>query len=335
MIPEIKEQFTEEILNEAIKRYDINAESIRSMGGFESFVYEYQKNNTSYILKITHTIRRTMNYILGEIEWLNFLSSKGLAVSKAIPSMLGNDVEEIQSDRGSFLVISYEKAHGSEVTKEVWNDSLYEKWGEFMGKIHSATKDYLLSSEMYKRQEWEQEEQLRADKYLEPDDVMINILNQRMNKLMSLPKTRDTYGLVHADFHHRNFYVFEEDIYLFDGDDCSYTYYINDIGITLYYALCYPPKKFENRAEYCKTFFRCFMKGYLKENTMTEDEITYLQDFIKLRHTLLYIIYHQTNDVTQMDEQTKRELKQHQCEISSDEPMIPIDFVDEFRQIKL
>lgn len=69
MIREIKEQFTEEILTEAIKRYDINNDSVRLLGGYESFVYEYQKNNTFFILKISHTIRRSMNNIRGEIEF--------------------------------------------------------------------------------------------------------------------------------------------------------------------------------------------------------------------------------------------------------------------------
>ncbi|EGG34307.1 conserved domain protein [Paenibacillus sp. HGF5] len=95
MIQEIEEQFTEEILTEAIKRYDINKDTVRSLGGYESFVYEYQKNNTFFILKISHTIRRSSNNIRGEIEFLNYLSNKGLAVSNAVPSTWGNMVEEI------------------------------------------------------------------------------------------------------------------------------------------------------------------------------------------------------------------------------------------------
>ncbi|PWW38956.1 hypothetical protein DET54_11310 [Paenibacillus pabuli] len=35
MIREMKEQFTEEILTEAIKRYDINNDTVRLLGGYE------------------------------------------------------------------------------------------------------------------------------------------------------------------------------------------------------------------------------------------------------------------------------------------------------------
>ncbi|MGN7356863.1 phosphotransferase enzyme family protein [Paenibacillus sp. SAF-054] len=237
MIREIEQQFTDEILTEAIKRYDLNQDAVRSLGGYESFVYEYQKNNAFFILKISHTIRRSRDYIRGEIEFLNFLSSRGLAVSNAIPSARGNMFEEIAAENGSFLAISYEKSLGKEVSDEDWNEALYEKWGEFMGKIHHATKGYEWSNPAFKRQAWDQEVQLKAEKYLRPDDVMISILKERLTKLTSLPKSKDTYGLIHSDFSQSNFYLHNGDMYLFDFDDCSYTYFVNDMGITLCYAL--------------------------------------------------------------------------------------------------
>jgi len=335
MIPAINNQFSEEILKEAMQRYSINAETIRSIGGFESFVYEYEKNNVCYILKITHTIRRTKNYIRGELEFINYLSNEGIAVSNAIPSTIGNLIEEIPSVDGSFLAISYEKAPGKQVSSETWNEAFYEKWGEFLGKIHHKTKNYDLSNSAYKRQTWEQEEQLNATKYLRSDDVVISILQERLNRLTSLPKSKDTYGLTHTDFHQNNFHLHHGEIYLFDFDDCGYTYFVNDIGIILYYACCYPPKNIDDKTEYYKSFFRYFMKGYLKENTMTEEELTYLHDFIKLRHTLLYISFHQTDEIANLNEDQMKMLKEHQREIISDEPMIPIDFVQEFKDIVL
>ncbi len=242
-------------------------------------------------------------------------------------------VEEIASENGSFLAISYEMSLGKEVSVEDWNESLYEKWGEFLGGIHHATKSYEWSNPAFKRQAWDQEVQLKAEKYLRPDDVMISILKERLTKLASLPKSKDTYGLTHTDFHQSNFYLHNGDIYLFDFDDCGYTYFVNDIGITLYYALSYPFKEFENKTEYYRLFFRHFMKGYLKNNTIQEEEIVYLQDFIKLRHALLYVYFHQANDVSNLNEETMNWLKELQRVAASDEPMLPIDFVQEFKSI--
>lgn len=168
---------------------------------------------------------------------------------------------------------------------------------------------------------------------MRPDDVMISLIKESLTKLTSLPKSKDTYGLTHTDFHQSNFYLHNGDIYLFDFDDCSYTYFVYDIGITLYYALFYPFKEIENKTEYYKLFFRHFMKGYLKENTIQEEEIVYLQDAIKLRHVLLYVYFHQANDVSSLDEESMNRLKELQRIAASNDPILPIDFVQEFKSI--
>ncbi|WP_106767647.1 hypothetical protein [Paenibacillus faecalis] len=120
---------------------------------------------------------------------------------------------------------------------------------------------------------------------------------------------------------------------MFDFDDCNYTYFINDIGITLCYALFYPFKEFDNKTEYYRVFFRHFIKGYLKENTIQVEEIEYLQDSIKIRYILLYVYFHQANDVANLNEESMNWLKELQRVAASDDPMLPIDFVEEFKSI--
>ncbi|WP_116230327.1 hypothetical protein [Paenibacillus sp. VMFN-D1] len=95
----------------------------------------------------------------------------------------------------------------------------------------------------------------------------------------------------------------------------------------------FPYKEFENKTEYYRLFFRHFIKGYLKENTIQEEEIVHLQDVIKLRYALLYIYFHQANDVSDLDEQSMNWLKELQRVAASDEPMLPIDFVQEYKSI--
>ena len=52
-----------------------------------SYVYECKRDGKSYILKITHTIHRRPNHILGELEFINFLADGGVTVPprRAIP----------------------------------------------------------------------------------------------------------------------------------------------------------------------------------------------------------------------------------------------------------
>jgi len=334
MIPEIKALYTDQILHDAARRYGVEPEGIRSLGGFESFVYEFTKQDEDYVLKITHTIRRSVNYIRGEIEWVNYLADQGIKGSRVIPSEQGNLVEEIEAEKGSFLAIVFVKARGAAITAEVWDKPLFEQWGAMLGQMHRHTKDYVVSSPLIRRQTWDQEEQLRADKNLPADDPVIGILEERLNQLRSLPITRDTFGLVHADLHQYNFYMENGDIYPFDFDDCGYTYFVNDIGITLYYAMRYAPKQYDDATEYARTFFRCFMKGYLQENTITIEEIASIQDFVKLRHALLYIVFNQIGYLSRETDEKLQELLKHQREVISEEPLVPLDFVAEFRHMQ-
>jgi Ser/Thr protein kinase RdoA (MazF antagonist) len=48
-----------------------------------------------------------------------------------------------------------------------------------------------------------------------------------------LTPTVDDYGLVHGDLNPTNFHVNDNQITLFDFDDCAYKWFINDIAIAL------------------------------------------------------------------------------------------------------
>jgi amicoumacin kinase len=334
MIPAIKEQFNDEILESAASRFGVSLENLKFMGGFEALVYEYTKNNEDYVIKITHTLRRSIEYIKGEIDWLNYLYDNGMKVCGAIPSENGLLVEAIPAANGNFLVTSYRKALGHEVDAKDWNEHLFEKWGAFLGKTHRLTQSYQLTNLQTKRQEWYEEEQLKASKYLLPNDVAISFIEDKIEDLKKIPNRRDNYGLVHADFHQKNFFLDRDhNIVLFDFDDISYTYFINDIAITLYYALLNPFKELDDKVEYYRTFFKHFMTGYLKENTLHEEEIRFLDDFIKLRHALLFVIFHQAYNVEELDSEGLALLNNHRQEFMAEEPIIPIDFYAIFQSL--
>ncbi|WGV60440.1 hypothetical protein QIH01_04730 [Brevibacillus brevis] len=130
MLLTIQEQYNENILLEVLKRYDVDRDKVIFIGGLDSYVYEFSKNGNDYILKITHSIRRSANYILGEIDWLNFMGDNGLAVSRAIPSIFGNFVETFGDNESYYISILYEKAHGHLPTDADWNSPFFRNGEE-------------------------------------------------------------------------------------------------------------------------------------------------------------------------------------------------------------
>ncbi len=327
MIKELKESFNEHILSEAMDRYSIAGSEIKFLGGFESFVYEYKRGSGEYILKITHEIRRSENYIMGEIDWLNYLASRGLEVCKAVPSAKGRFVEKIPDGSSHFLAISYEKAKGHEVTEKDWNSELFENWGQLVGKMHAATKNYTPSHPDSKRQQWFEEEQLKARKYLSPSHrSTIESIENLVERLRKLPIDDNSYGLVHSDLHQKNFFIENQKLYAFDFDDIGYHYFIHDISNILYYALLYPYKQPDNGAEYARLFFKHFMKGYEKENVLDHYWFNVIPDFIRLRHAVQLVIFHQTSHIGTLNEQQLEMLETHHEEVRNGIPMISSDF---------
>ncbi len=327
MIPAIKAQFTPEILEKAANLYGVDLESLHSLGGFESFVYEYKKGDYLYILKLTHTLRRSKDYIMGEIEYLLYLDAQGVSVSVPVTSENGQYIETISAAEGDFLTISYIKAEGHRVTKEDWNDHLFTRWGQTMGRIHRVAGDFRPSSPNYRRQDWKNEDQLNVLKYI-PDDQEVHAkVKDLLEVLESFPKHASTYGLVHEDFHHGNFFITKEGkLTVFDFDDSSYTYFINDISIAMYYATQHPAIPFKDQAKEIEALFVSFMKGYNREHRLEPTCFRWVDSLIRLRHTLMYVVIHATTDVTKLDEKGKIRLAEHREQILSTERFVPVHF---------
>ena len=52
----VEQQFSQEVLVEAARRFGLAADSLKFLGDFENYVYEGQKDGTSYILRLTHSV---------------------------------------------------------------------------------------------------------------------------------------------------------------------------------------------------------------------------------------------------------------------------------------
>ena len=71
METQIKERYNDSILQQVMKAYAIHSSDIQLLDGFESFIYEFDRGGSSYILRIGHSLRRNENLISGEVDWIN------------------------------------------------------------------------------------------------------------------------------------------------------------------------------------------------------------------------------------------------------------------------
>jgi Ser/Thr protein kinase RdoA (MazF antagonist) len=296
-----RELYNDQIYQEALSRFGIHPDGMRELDGFESFIYEYEKDTISNILRISHSLHHPPNRTRGEMDFLRYLSRNGLAVPQPQPSQSGNLVEVIEASDGSvFSAVSFDKAPGSPPGKEDWNPDLFYRMGLFMGRLHSLSREYKPSHPDYRRHEWYEDEEDYATRYLPPGEApIIEKFAQLVAYLKALPRDPQGYGLIHLDFHGGNFFIEKKDklqITLFDFDDCAYAPFVYDIAMALFYAVphhCDTPASLE----FARTFYRTFLNGYYQENQLDPVWLKEIPYFLKLREMDLYIIIHRSFDL--------------------------------------
>lgn len=309
-------------------RYGIPVEALKSVGGFESYVYEFTRDGQRFILKVTHTMRRSLNYIMGEIDWLNFLSDHGVSVARAVPSANGQLVERVEAEEGgAWLLIAYERAPGHRVTTADWNEPLFTEWGRTMGRMHRVTQSYRLSNPAYKRQEWFEEDQLNASKYLPASEApVIARAAELMASIHALPTPPDAYGMLHTDLSHGNFFVDEgPQITAFDFDDCGYNWFASDIAVSLFSAISFSPVKIEDPNAFARTYMTAFLKGYRQENQLAPEWLPRIHQFLLLRDLLIFIVLHQGFAIEEWNQEQLAELAAHRERILEGRWLVDLD----------
>ncbi|HUV27440.1 MAG TPA: phosphotransferase [Anaerolineales bacterium] len=326
MEKKIKERYSDQILYHAMTAFGIRADQIQILDGFESFIYEFDRDNKSYILRIGHSLRRSENLMRGEIDWINYLHQGGAGVSQAIVSEAGDLVIRIDDGFGEcFLATAFEKACGSPPRKDDLGTGFYENYGRLLGKIHALTKTYLPAEPAWKRMEWDGPEMSEIQALSqESESVIIDKYTDLKRNLDALPKSRESYGLIHQDAHLGNLFVDEMGaITLFDFDDCTYSWFMNDIAIVLFYIALGQ----EDQAAFTKEFMTRFLRGYRLENQMKEEWLVQIPSFLKLREIDLYAVIHRSFDVDNLDDPwVANYMRDRKTRIENGVPFIDFDF---------
>lgn len=284
----IRERFNEEILAEARARYGIAPEQIKLLDGFESFMFEFQKNGRDYILRLGHSRRRTPELIHGEVDWINYLADGGAGVARAVLSENGELVELIDDGRdGQFLATAFVKALGGSAWRDgFWNERMFVNYGRLLGRIHHLSKSYQPANPAWARPHWDDPMmQFASEIFPVADTAVLSRYQDLMAYLRSLPQDRDGYGMIHQDAHGGNFFVDEEyNLTLFDFDDCVYGHFAYDLAMVLFYAITNEP----DPAATARQLWPPFMRGYRGENELHGRWLAEIPHFMKLREIDLY-----------------------------------------------
>ncbi len=326
MEAKIKQRYSPAILKAAAQLYGIDPDQLELLDGFESFLYAYEDNGERYILRVSHSLRRSEVLIRGEADWINYLASGGVHAARVVPSQSGQLVEAVADGHGgAFLATVFEHAPGKPAWQVGWGYPLYQTLGQTIGRMHRLTQVYSPTDPEAQRPQWDDPIMLMDADWL-PDEEWRAREKYReiVERCRRLPQGREDYGLIHFDAHAGNYFVDRKgQIHLFDFDDCHYSWYSNDIAIVLFYMVMGA----EDTAAFTVNFMRQFIVGYQRENPFKAEWLVQIPMFLKMREIDLYGVIHRSFDVNNLENDwDRRYMDQRKEKIEGGVPYIDLDF---------
>lgn len=307
MEKDIQALLNEEVAREAADRFDVDIGKTKFIGGFQNFIYEYEKQGKPYILRLTHGSHRSENLINGELDFITYLSDNGVSVSRPVSSRHSLLTEKIGIGNSYFVATSFEKAVGNKIgyPECLGNDELFRKCGQITGKIHSLSKKYKPALKEIERHDWTQNYYLKNLRLFIPEEryEVYESCDRLMEKVGNLKKESDSYGLIHGDINVGNFFVNSSEITVFDFDECQYSWFVEDIAIQLFYIVyVFLDDSIDERQAQASRFMKSFMEGYYQENIIEEYWLKQIPLFLRLREIIVHVGIYRSVDLSNMNQ---------------------------------
>lgn len=281
--------FSKEIALFFAKKYTSEIISAQLLGVSHNTVYKINCDNP-FILRITSVNHRSKDEIIGEIDFLTFLSNNGVNVAIPIPTLSNDMITEFKFENGNAIAVAFTIADGMQWEEQERDDRDYIKYiGQELGRIHRCSLNYIINGNP-RRKYYENQHLAKAYDIFENYNADLSkAYKQFMEQLQQLPKTKENFGLTHGDFMFSNYTLAKnKKVTVYDFDECEYSWFISDIATFLYFHLISDePSKTAEKIDGAEEVIVNFMLGYLTENNLPLEELKQLDIFLKLREYVL------------------------------------------------
>ncbi len=339
MLNNIRRRYDDSILSEAIKRFGFSPDSLQPLEG-SAFVYQGRIDNQPSILKITPGVWNTTKQITGstreqllaEIDFVLYLAKNDLPVALPIRSKQGEWVEVIPLDKQTcFLAYCFEMVPGimfPDADEVHFPDSVLVEWGRMSGCLNKLSASFQ-NEPGRQRLPWHMNDLENFHDLIPNEQTLVFQRHEEINKkLLALPQDPESYGLVHGDFHHGNFFVdggIEGSIpkvTLFDFDAAEYCWFASEVCVALINCLPLPHSNIVYRREYALHFLHHFLSGYRLEKPFNGFWLDQIPLFLKHYELLNYAYYHKYWDISHLSEHQDRVLKSYLQRIEGEIPVV-------------
>ncbi len=232
-------------------------------------VYPFKSDGKIQLLRFAPASEKDKNNILAELEFIRYLSDNQFPALKTVLSNNGEELCTAKTPWGDFYASVFDRVPGAQMDDADLSEDIIYEFGKTLGKLHKLSSNF---SPLRKRWSYE-------DVLLWINGTLAELPNQEpaikeadllYSFFSKIPKTPDTYGLVHYDYELDN--VFYDNLTcvcsVIDFDDAMYHWYVMDIEQSLdNIKENIEPIKYEQSSE-------LFLKGYGSEFSITDETLS-------------------------------------------------------------
>jgi Ser/Thr protein kinase RdoA (MazF antagonist) len=261
--------------------WDHDPGSVQFFRSSANFTYRLQRGGTPAWLRIAAASERSRAAIASEIDLLAWLTGAGQPVVRPVPTRDGRMIATHHTAIGVVHTVLFDNLDG--VERELENLSLADMgtWGAAAARLHDALARAPASSHP-RETVWRAGFDRVADGTVPVPDLVREECRRLQGVLAAVPRTSDTYGLLHTDLELDNLRWRGEQIAFLDFDEAGEGWYLYDIAKALSDLL-------QSGETAASPRIAAFLAGYREVRLLPDDMITLLPEFFALSEFRSYM----------------------------------------------
>lgn len=255
--------------------------SVTHISTSANIVYRFESGGEGRYLRITHGIIASIPGRCAATDYLLHVYRQGVPVCRPVESVNGNLIETFTQGEWEFQASVVAEVPGVPIALDTTDMRVFEAWGQSMGKLHYAVRDYTPTPDCGYTMPTIQYFWENARRYAPQLDADFHAVYREVDTwLRTVPMT--DYGLTHGDHRPGNVLWDGQTAYTVDFDEPVLAWYLWDIIRALL--------EFSERPVAERRRIRdAFWESYRAHNPIDEGWLDELVPFTRFRATLMHL----------------------------------------------
>lgn len=212
-----------------LDRYGVDVEGAKCHFSTQNYAFIFP--GEPFMIRVSATPQRSRQEIMSELMWVDDLKQFKQTICEPNLSLKGNLLEEFEIDGRAYRASMFRTARGVIKATVDMGPMFFICVGELLGIIHHVSTNERELGLRYRRKSKADDFAAMKEKAFPgiPAAIRQRILaiEEQVN---ALPQDVGKYGICHGDFHMNNFFVEDNNIWVFDFDGCAYANYLYDVA---------------------------------------------------------------------------------------------------------